>query len=105
MSPSEVFLEDLDEFRNPIVPGFAPDPSVVLVDGVFYLATSSFHIFPGIPIYASTDLKSWTHIGMLLSNQTDHGSPLWRQCLRTATHDFAPRSELIVQRKCHFLEK
>lgn len=54
----------LTEYQNPIIPGFAPDPSVVLVDGVYYLATSSFHIFPGIPIYASTDLKTWTHISL-----------------------------------------
>lgn len=52
-------------FRNPIIPGFAPDPSVVFVNGVFYLATSSFHVFPGIPIYASTDLQQWKHIGQL----------------------------------------
>ncbi|KAH6658774.1 glycosyl hydrolase [Plectosphaerella plurivora] len=51
------------KYSNPIVPGFAPDPSIVLVDGVFYLATSSFHLFPGIPIYASRDLQAWTHIG------------------------------------------
>ncbi|KAI8670227.1 GH43-C2 domain-containing protein [Fusarium keratoplasticum] len=50
-------------YQNPIVPGFAPDPSVLFVDGVFYLCTSSFHIFPGLPIYASRDLKEWTHIG------------------------------------------
>lgn len=63
-SPSQVFLEDTSELRNPIVPGFSPDPSVVLVDSVYYLVTSSFHVFPGIPIYASTDLKNWTHVGM-----------------------------------------
>lgn len=50
-------------YRNPIVPGFSPDPSVVLVDGIYYLVTSSFHVFPGLPIYASRDLKEWKHIG------------------------------------------
>jgi hypothetical protein len=50
-------------FHNPIIPGFAPDPSVILVDGIYYLATSSFHLFPGIPIYASTNLQDWKHIG------------------------------------------
>lgn len=51
------------EFVNPIVPGFAPDPSVAYVDGVFYLVNSSFHLFPGIPIYASRNLQDWTLIG------------------------------------------
>jgi beta-xylosidase len=48
---------------NPIVPGFSPDPSVIGVDGTFFLVTSSFHVFPGLPIYASKNLKSWIHIG------------------------------------------
>ncbi|KAJ3084430.1 hypothetical protein HK100_009295 [Physocladia obscura] len=41
---------------NPIIPGFAPDPSVALIDGTFYLVNSTFHMFPGIPIYTSQDL-------------------------------------------------
>ncbi|KAI8657055.1 hypothetical protein NCS56_01311200 [Fusarium sp. Ph1] len=48
---------------NPIIPGFAPDPSVVFVDGTYFLVNSTFHMFPGLPIYASKDLVTWTHIG------------------------------------------
>jgi len=48
---------------NPLISGFNPDPSIVCVDGVFYLITSTFEYMPGIPIYRSTDLVSWTHIG------------------------------------------
>ncbi|KAL2212460.1 hypothetical protein CC79DRAFT_421158 [Sarocladium strictum] len=48
---------------NPIIPGFSPDPSIVKVDDWFFLVTSTFHLFPGIPIYASKDLASWRHIG------------------------------------------
>lgn len=59
-------------YQNPVVPGFAPDPSVVLVDGTYFLVTSSFHLFPGIPIYASNDLKRWSHIGMRLSLRNGH---------------------------------
>ncbi|KAL3447347.1 glycosyl hydrolase [Aspergillus insuetus] len=51
------------EIINPIIPGFAPDPSIVLVDGIYYLVTSSFHLFPGLPIYTSTDLKTWNLLG------------------------------------------
>ncbi|KAL4747011.1 hypothetical protein BDW72DRAFT_197169 [Aspergillus terricola var. indicus] len=49
--------------HNPIIPGFAPDPSIVCIEDTFYLVTSSFHLFPGLPIYASKDLLSWRHIG------------------------------------------
>ncbi|KAL2844514.1 glycosyl hydrolase [Aspergillus pseudoustus] len=53
--------------RNPIIPGFAPDPSIVQIQDTFYLVTSSFHLFPGLPIYASKDLLAWRHIGNAIS--------------------------------------
>lgn len=56
-------LGQTQTYANPAIPGFAPDPSIVLVDGIFYLVTSSFHLFPGLPIYASSDLQTWTQIG------------------------------------------
>lgn len=59
-------MAKMTKFQNPIISGFAPDPSVVMVDGTFYLVTSSFHVFPGLPIYTSHDLQSWKHIGITL---------------------------------------
>lgn len=53
------------KFENPIIPGFSPDPSVVLVGDTFFLVTSTFHVFPAVPIYASKDLTTWTHISEL----------------------------------------
>ena len=47
----------------PLVPGFNPDPSVVLVDGTYYLVTSSFEYLPGLALYASSDFETWRHIG------------------------------------------
>ena len=41
------------EWYNPMVPGFNPDPSVVRVDGFYYLVTSSFEYLPGLPLYRS----------------------------------------------------
>jgi len=48
---------------NPLLNGFHPDPSVVQVDGAYYLATSSFEYLPGIPIHRSTDFENWELIG------------------------------------------
>ena len=45
--------------RNPILPGFNPDPSICEVDGVFYIATSTFEWYPGVQIHRSTDLVNW----------------------------------------------
>ena len=51
---------------NPILPGFHPDPSIVAVGGDYYIVNSSFHYFPGVPIYHSTDLEHWEQIGNVL---------------------------------------
>ena len=49
---------------NPIIPGFSPDPSIIRIDKDFFLVNSTFHMFPGLPIYTSQDLISWKHIGL-----------------------------------------
>jgi len=53
-------------FKNPILPGFYPDPSICRVDTDYYLVTSSFAYFPGIPIFHSNDLVNWKQIGHVL---------------------------------------
>lgn len=53
----------MTSFPNPLIPGFNPDPSIVAVDGVYYVVTSSFEYLPGLPIYRSTDMVEWTQIG------------------------------------------
>jgi hypothetical protein len=45
--------------QNPLISGFNPDPSPICVEGWYYLATSSFEYFPGIPIYRSRNLSNW----------------------------------------------
>ena len=50
-------------YRNPVIPGFHPDPSIVRVGDDFYAVTSTFSWFPGLPILHSTDLVNWTLIG------------------------------------------
>lgn len=50
-------------FSNPIIPGFAPDPSIERVGDDFYLVNSTFEYFPGIPVYHSRDLVDWRLIG------------------------------------------
>lgn len=51
--------------RNPILPGFNPDPCICKKGGDYYIAVSTFEWFPGIPIYHSRDMKNWelyTHV-------------------------------------------
>jgi xylan 1,4-beta-xylosidase len=51
------------DYRNPVIPGFHPDPSIVRVGKDYYLVNSSFGWFPGLPIYQSRDLVNWRQIG------------------------------------------
>lgn len=55
------------QYNNPIIRGFNPDPSICRVGEDFYLVTSSFEYFPGLPIYHSKDLVNWEQIGNCLS--------------------------------------
>lgn len=56
--------------KNPIRSGFYPDPSVCRVGQEFYLVTSSFACFPGIPIFKSRDLAHWEQIGNVLNRNS-----------------------------------
>lgn len=56
------------KYQNPIIEGFYPDPSVCRVEEEYYLITSSFEYFPGIPIFHSKDLVNWEQIGHCLTN-------------------------------------
>lgn len=55
------------KYCNPIIPGFYPDPSVCRAGDSYYLVTSSFEYFPGIPLFKSHDLINWTNLGSVLT--------------------------------------
>lgn len=60
-----IFEQPLPEghFRNPILAGYYPDPSLCRVGDDYYLINSTFAHFPGIPIFHSRDLVNWRQIG------------------------------------------
>ncbi len=66
VSMSTVFTSVNAQVKNPILPGFYPDPSICRVGNDYYLVNSSFSFFPGIPIFQSTDLTHWKQIGHVL---------------------------------------
>ena len=55
------------EYANPVLTGFYPDPSITRVGNDYYLVTSTFAWFPGVPVFHSTDLVSWKQIGNAIS--------------------------------------
>jgi xylan 1,4-beta-xylosidase len=58
------------KYVNPVISGFYPDPSICRVDEDYYLVTSSFGYFPGVPIFHSKDLVNWEQIGHCLSRKS-----------------------------------
>ncbi len=63
---STVLGQNSATFTNPILAGFYPDPSICRVGSDYYLVTSSFSYFPGIPIFHSKDLANWKQIGHVM---------------------------------------
>jgi xylan 1,4-beta-xylosidase len=77
--------------RNPVLPGFNPDPSFCRVGDDWYIATSTFEWFPGVQIHHSRDLVNWTLACRPLDRaaQLDmRGNPdscgIWAPCLSHA---------------------
>jgi len=58
------------KYKNPIIKGFYPDPSVCRANGKYYLVCSTFHYFPGVPLFESDDLVNWKQIGHCLTRKS-----------------------------------
>ena len=63
-------LSAVGQYRNPIIPGFHPDPSICRVGDDFYVVNSSFQYFPGVPVYHSKDLVNWELTGNVLDRES-----------------------------------
>jgi beta-xylosidase len=80
--------------RNPILWADVPDPSVVRVDSVYYMTSTTMHMSPGVPVMRSTNLVDWKTIGYVyheLANadalfmrqgQNAYGRGTWASSLR-----------------------
>ena len=65
------------QYKNPIIPGFYPDPSICTDGKSYYLVCSSFNYFPGVPLFKSDDLINWEAIGSVLTRNSQlplHGA-------------------------------
>ncbi|WP_280745315.1 MULTISPECIES: glycoside hydrolase family 43 protein [unclassified Parabacteroides] len=55
-----------NQFYNPILPGWYSDPSICRSGGDYFMVTSTFSYYPGVPLFHSTDLVNWKQIGHVL---------------------------------------
>lgn len=65
---SDSALTDESSFFNPVLPGWYSDPSICTNgNGDYFIVTSTFTYFPGVPIFHSRDLVNWKQVGHVLS--------------------------------------
>lgn len=91
-------------FHNPVIKGGYPDPSVCRVGDTYYMVTSSFSYFPGLPIFKSADLVHWEQIGNAISRpgqldyrNCDSSEGLWAATIRYYDGTFYIINTLDVQ--------
>lgn len=62
--------------RNPVLPGFNPDPCILRAGDTYYIAVSSFEWLPGVRVYESANLAEWEHCTDILTDQVQlQGNP------------------------------
>lgn len=56
-----------DYYYNPILPGWYSDPSICTDGTDYYMVTSTFSYFPGVPLFHSTDMMNWKQVSHVLN--------------------------------------
>ncbi len=59
-------LPDESSFYNPILPGWYSDPSICRAGDDYYMVTSTFSFYPGVPLFHSKDLLNWKLVNYIL---------------------------------------
>ncbi len=84
----------MTQLKNPVLPGFHPDPSICRRGKDYYLAVSSFEWFPGVPVYHSRDLKNWKLITHCIQDEMaadlrrlPSAKGIWAPCLSWCQRD------------------
>ncbi len=83
------------KYKNPIIYADYSDPDVVRVGNDYYMTSSSFSHFPGLPILHSKDLVNWTLIAHAAIQYPDeafdkpqHGNAIWAPSFRYHNNEF-----------------
>ncbi|MBN1302060.1 MAG: glycoside hydrolase 43 family protein [Melioribacteraceae bacterium] len=76
-------------YKNPIIFADYSDPDLVRVNNEFFMVSSSFSHFPGIPVLHSKDLVNWHIIGHVALDypfdefkRPQHGKGIWAPSIR-----------------------
>jgi beta-xylosidase len=82
-------------YTNPVIYADYSDPDVIRVGDDYYMTSSSFSHFPGLPILHSKDLVNWKIISHAVSSypysefsEPQHGMAIWAPSLRFHNGEF-----------------
>ena len=82
-------------YKNPVIYADYSDPDVIRVGDDYYMTSSSFSHFPGLPILHSTDLVNWTIVSHAAQrypyetfNEPQHGMGIWAPSIRYHEGEF-----------------
>ena len=82
-------------YTNPVIYADYSDPDAIRVGDDYYMTSSSFSHFPGLPILHSKDLVNWTIIGHAVQrypfdefSQPRHGMGIWAPSIRFHNGEF-----------------
>lgn len=66
---ASVFAQNIEQtYRNPVIKGDLPDPTIIRVGEDYYAAGTTSEFAPSYPIYHSRDLINWERIGAVFSD-------------------------------------
>lgn len=88
-----------DQFYNPILPGWYSDPSICSNGDDYFLTTSTFSYFPGVPIFHSKDMINWKQVGHVLNRP----SQLKLEGQRVSEGIFAPAISYNPHNKTYYM--
>lgn len=97
MKKGAVWIPDNGDgtYKNPVIYADYSDPDVVRVGDDYYMTSSSFSNFPGLPILHSKDLVNWKIIGHAVMNypiedfdRPRHGDGIWAPSIRYHAGEF-----------------
>jgi beta-xylosidase len=63
-----------DKAQNPIIHADVPDMSMIRVGDTYYMASTTMHMSPGLPIMKSTDLVNWELVSYAYDRLVDNAN-------------------------------
>src|SRR5699024_1781941 len=86
--------QEITAFKNPVIWSDVPDPDIIRVGDTYYMASTTMHMNPGVPIMKSKNLVNWEIVNYvydvldkgdahaLRNGKNEYGKGSWASSLR-----------------------